>query len=70
MADASRKMMTVAEFRAELADEDGKPLARSTFYQWRAKKRGPKCIKLPNGDLRIRRVDFERWLESLAEEAA
>lgn len=40
-------------------------VARSTFYDWRAARKAPPCIKLPNGDLRIRRADFERWLESL-----
>jgi excisionase family DNA binding protein len=40
-------------------------VARSTFYDWRAARKAPPCIKLPNGDLRIRRTDFERWLESL-----
>jgi hypothetical protein len=23
-----------------------------------------RCIPLPNGELRIRRADYERWLES------
>lgn len=40
-------------------------VARSTFYDWRAARKAPPCIKLPNGDLRVRRADFERWLESL-----
>lgn len=37
-------------------------IARSTFYDWRAKGRGPRCIRLPNGDLRIRRRDLDSWL--------
>jgi predicted DNA-binding transcriptional regulator AlpA len=45
---------------ADLCDELG--IARSTFYDWRAKGRAPRCIKLPNGDLRIRRAEFDRWL--------
>lgn len=40
-------------------------VARSRSYDWRAARKAPPCIKLPNGDLRIRRTDFERWLESL-----
>ena len=52
----TRKHLTIADLCEELG------IARSTFYDWRAKGRAPKCIKLPNGDLRIRRVDFERWL--------
>ncbi|MCO1581201.1 helix-turn-helix domain-containing protein [Crossiella sp. SN42] len=64
MAAASRKFLTVPEVCASLG------VARSTFYDWRAKKRGPRCVKLPNGDLRIRLDDYEQWLESLAEKGA
>lgn len=56
--------LTIAEVCADLG------ISRSTFYDWRAKRKAPPCIKLPNGDLRIRRTDYERWLSSLAEEAA
>ena len=44
-------------------------ISRSTFYEWRAKGRAPRCIKLPNGQIRIRRAEFERWLDSLEEVA-
>lgn len=44
-------------------------ISRSTFYEWRAKNRAPRCIKLPNGDLRVRRAELERWLDA-HEEAA
>ncbi|MEN8650375.1 helix-turn-helix domain-containing protein [Streptomyces sp. 21So2-11] len=37
-------------------------ISRSTFYDWRAKNRAPRCIKLPNGDIRVRRTDLENWL--------
>lgn len=50
---------------AELCDE--LQVARSTFYDWRAKGHAPRCIKLPNGDLRIRRSDLERWLKEREE---
>ena len=50
--------LTVAEVCAELR------IARSTFYEWRAEGRAPRCIKLPNGDLRIRRAELERWLDA------
>jgi excisionase family DNA binding protein len=55
--------LTLAEVCAELR------ISRSTFYDWRAKGRAPRCIKLPNGDLRIRRTELERWLDT-CEEAA
>ncbi len=48
--------LTLSQLCAELQ------IARSTFYDWRAKGRAPKCIKLPNGDLRIRRGDLDQWL--------
>jgi hypothetical protein len=31
---------------------------------------GPKCLKLPNGELRAWRSDFTAWLEDLQEGAA
>ncbi|KZB82896.1 helix-turn-helix transcriptional regulator [Amycolatopsis regifaucium] len=57
-----RDLLTVEEACYELR------VARSTFYEWRAKRRGPKCIKLPNGGIRIRRTDLERWLEDQEED--
>jgi len=59
----ARGHLTVAEVCEELG------VARSTFYDWRAAKKAPKCLKLPNGNLRIRRVDFDNWLASLQESA-
>ncbi len=52
-----RSMLTLAELCAELR------ISPSTFYDWRAKGRAPRCIKLPNGDLRIRRSDLNIWLD-------
>lgn len=51
----------------DVCDELG--VARSTFYDWRAAHKAPHCLKLPNGDLRIKRSDFDRWLESLEQSA-
>ncbi|WP_427888616.1 helix-turn-helix transcriptional regulator [Kribbella sp. GL6] len=55
--------LTISDVCAELG------IARSTFYDWRAAKKAPRCIKLPNGDLRIRRTDFDNWLQSLEDAA-
>jgi excisionase family DNA binding protein len=55
--------LTIAQLCKELG------ISRSTFYEWRVKGRAPRCIKLPNGQIRIRRAEFERWLESLEEVA-
>jgi predicted DNA-binding transcriptional regulator AlpA len=56
--------LTVLDFCAELG------VARSTFYEWRAKGTGPRCIRLPNGELRIRRTDVDAWLAGLEDEAS
>ncbi|MGY4768943.1 helix-turn-helix transcriptional regulator [Kribbella sp. CWNU-51] len=58
-----RTRMTVAE----VCDDLG--ISRSTFYEWRTKGTGPRCIKLPNGEIRVRRTELESWLDS-REEAA
>jgi excisionase family DNA binding protein len=52
---------------AELCEELG--ISRSTFYEWRTKRTAPRCFKLPNGELRIRRSELESWIVS-REEAA
>ncbi|WP_433057076.1 helix-turn-helix transcriptional regulator [Dactylosporangium sp. CS-033363] len=56
--------LTIAEVCADLG------ISRSTFYDWRAKRKAPPCFKLPNGDLRIRRADYESWIALLEDEAA
>ncbi|WP_166353618.1 helix-turn-helix domain-containing protein [Phytoactinopolyspora limicola] len=56
-----RRHLTVADICEELG------ISRSTFYEWRAKKTAPPCFKLPNGEIRIRRDDLERWLEGRTE---
>lgn len=58
-----RGHLTVADLCAELG------VARSTFYDWRQAKKAPRCIRLPNGEIRIRRADLEAWLRSLEDAA-
>ena len=55
--------LTIAEVCAELN------VSRSTFYDWRAKGKAPRCLKLPNGEIRVRRSELDRWLESCEEVA-
>nr|WP_281398419.1 helix-turn-helix domain-containing protein [Saccharopolyspora gloriosae] len=55
--------MTVPEFCGQMK------ISRSTFYEWRAKGIGPACVKLPNGGLRIRRTEADRWLIDLEDAA-
>ena len=57
-----RDKLTIAEVCADLG------ISRRTFYEWRMKNTAPKCITLPNGTLRIRRAEYDRWLA--AREAA
>lgn len=58
-----KERLTIAELCAEL------DIARSTFYDWRAKGKAPRCIKLPNGEIRIRRAELDRWMDGLEEVA-
>ncbi|WP_194891346.1 helix-turn-helix transcriptional regulator [Catenulispora pinisilvae] len=37
----------------EVCEELG--VARATFYRWRAHRKGPASLRLPNGTVRIRR---------------
>ena len=55
-AGRSVDKLTVADVCADLG------ISRRTFYEWRAKGIAPRCIPLPNGELRIRRSEYERWL--------
>lgn len=49
----------------EVLDEIG--VSRSSFYRMRALGKAPKCIKLPNGHLRIRRRDLDAWFTACEE---
>ncbi|MQA06849.1 MAG: helix-turn-helix domain-containing protein [Streptosporangiales bacterium] len=62
MATPGGRMLTIDEVLQELSGDDGRPLARSTFYRWLHTGRGPRTVKLPNGKRRIRRVDLDAWL--------
>lgn len=59
----SRGWLTVDEFCGELM------ISRDTFYDWRKKGRAPKCAKLPNGSLRIRRSEFEKFMTTAEDKA-
>ncbi|MES9602322.1 helix-turn-helix domain-containing protein [Actinomadura sp. NPDC000929] len=62
-ASTARDQLTVPQLCEELQ------ISRSTFYEWRQKGRAPVCLVLPNGSLRVRRRDLDRWLAT-CEEAA
>ena len=58
MAALKPERLTVSQFCTEMQ------VSRSTFYEWVAKGRAPRCRKLPNGQLRIDRADIDKWYES------
>ncbi|WP_432928168.1 helix-turn-helix transcriptional regulator [Microbispora siamensis] len=58
------QLLTVPEVLAELGG-----VSRRTFYRWRELGHAPKCIKLPNGELRVWRSELTAWLASLQEAA-
>jgi predicted DNA-binding transcriptional regulator AlpA len=51
----------------EALGEPGKPLPKSTFFRWKSRGQAPKSIKYPNGALRFRTTDLDRWLKSREE---
>ena len=57
------QMLKLSEVLAELG------MSRAAFYRMRARGRAPKLIKLPNGQLRIRRADLDAWLNALTDAA-
>jgi predicted DNA-binding transcriptional regulator AlpA len=58
-------LLTVPEVLEELGG-----ISRRTFYRWRELGIAPDCIRLPNGELRVRRASLNAWLDKRAEGAA
>ncbi|GIH79005.1 helix-turn-helix transcriptional regulator [Planobispora longispora] len=58
------ELMTVPQILEELGG-----ISARTFYRWREIGKFPAGFRLPNGDLRLYRSEFEAWLESLREAA-
>ncbi|MDT0307188.1 helix-turn-helix domain-containing protein [Streptomyces sp. DSM 44917] len=63
MAEVRDEWLTIPE----VIEEIGVP--RATFYRWRQCRKGPKSIKLPNGAVRIRRSELDRWLAAMEDAA-
>ncbi|MEV6533019.1 helix-turn-helix domain-containing protein [Streptomyces sp. NPDC051639] len=63
MTVARDEMLSIDQVIAEIG------VPRATFYRWRQLRKGPKAIRLPNGSVRIRRSELERWIETLEEAA-
>ncbi|QPP06555.1 helix-turn-helix domain-containing protein [Streptomyces bathyalis] len=64
MAHSRSQLLTVREVLDELGG-----VSRRTFYRWRELRIAPRCIRLPNGELRVRRDALEDWLQDRAEGA-
>jgi predicted site-specific integrase-resolvase len=56
----SRETREVLYRLAEVCSE--LQIKERTFREWRAKGRAPRCIRLPNGQLRVTRTELDRWL--------
>ncbi|MBB1245361.1 helix-turn-helix domain-containing protein [Streptomyces durbertensis] len=56
---ASPQMLKLPEVLSELG------MSRAAFYRMRARGKAPRLVKLPNGHLRVRRVDLDEWLSKL-----
>jgi predicted site-specific integrase-resolvase len=65
MAKRSRKKSPTWITVNEILEELG--ITRRTWQRWRARGMTPPCIKTPGGELRIRRVDYARWLSNREE---
>ncbi|MEU5821875.1 helix-turn-helix domain-containing protein [Streptomyces sp. NPDC047803] len=61
---ASPQMLKLPEVLAELG------MSRAAFYRMRARAQGPRLIKLPNGQIRVRRTDLDAWWAECEESAA
>ncbi len=57
IAAPTTRMLTMVEALAELR------MSRAAFYRLRARGKAPRCLKLPNGQIRIRRADLDAWFE-------
>lgn len=58
-------LLTVPEVLAALRN-----VSKRTFYRWRELGKAPRCVRLPNGELRVYVTDLRAWLESHREISA
>lgn len=57
------ELLSLKQLLAELGEDEDTPLPKSTYYDWEAKGLAPNSFKLPNGRLRFRRTEVDRWIE-------
>jgi excisionase family DNA binding protein len=60
---AEREKLTIREVCAELK------VSRSTFYYWRQIGKAPRCVVLPNKEVRVTRAELDTWLDAHTEVA-
>jgi len=58
-AENKKQWMTFPDVSVEIS------VSGSTLDKWRAEGNFPEFVKLPNGEMRLRRIDFEAWLDQL-----
>ncbi|WP_405990796.1 helix-turn-helix transcriptional regulator [Streptomyces sp. NBC_00986] len=63
--EKTAELLTVLQVLEELGG-----ISRRTFYRWRELRLAPACIRLPNGELRVRRDVLNDCLAERAEGAA
>jgi predicted DNA-binding transcriptional regulator AlpA len=65
-------MSRVIRFEYLTLDEflEALDVPRSTFFRWKATGKAPRTYKLPNREIRIRRTDFDAWMDSREEPQA
>ncbi|MFZ3596931.1 helix-turn-helix transcriptional regulator [Streptomyces sp. BH104] len=63
MSKTADELLSIPQVIAEIA------VPRATFYRWRQLGKGPRAIKLPNGAVRVRRSELDRWIACLEEAA-
>lgn len=63
--EKAAELLTVRQVLEELGG-----ISRRTFYRWRELRIAPACIRLPNGELRVRRDVLNDWLAERADGAA
>ncbi len=64
MSSSTDQWLSIPDVLSEIG------VARATFYRWRQLRIAPRSIKLPNGQVRIRRSALDEWLASHEEGAA
>lgn len=57
IAAPATRTLTLVEALSEIR------MSRAAFYRLRARGKAPRHLKLPNGQIRIRRADLEAWFE-------